>query len=145
VSNVIIVHRVVLQVSHKQAKNLLQLVIRRGYRLSKRDPSSERMHLWYSACQGVIQKIYPTHHPADSLLKSFDQNVSNSERILSVIDNLEDLRETVSSFSEPPVGVTLLQWILRRPLTANLLTLTTGAAAWEGMRRLLSFLFRGGS
>lgn len=147
--NVIVMQRAVLRVSYGHAEKRLNAVIRRGRRLAdfargsmafRPDELQEDGSAWYGACLAALKEIYPTTAQADVIHRAWSYGQSWPVRLQDVIDQLENMRDTVHDFAEPSTGVTILQWVLRRPMAVKTLDGLTGAAAWEILRRLMEWL-----
>jgi len=150
--NVVVMRQLVLKVSRNQAEKRLTSLIGRGRRLAdlakgpwefRSEGDLPRLwNLWYTACLVALREIYPSDDPADLIHRASEKACSWPAKVQTVVDVLENLRDTVHRSAEPPVGVTLLQWVLRRPAAEKSLSLLTGAGAWEILRRLIEWAGR---
>jgi hypothetical protein len=151
-TSVVFVKQAVLKVSHKQAEKRLDALVGRWRKLVDlaKGPSQFRSEgdlprlwsLWYNASLVALPEIYPTDDQADLLHRAAEKANSWPAKVQIVLDFLENLRDTVRQYGEPPVGVTLLQWVLKRPAAEKTLNLLTGAGAWEILRRLIEWASR---
>jgi hypothetical protein len=152
VSVVLVVRTAVLKIPRKEARKRLNTLIDRGRRLADlaKGPWELRSegdlprfwNLWYNACLVALREIYPSDEPADLIHRAAERAKSWPMKVQVVVDFLENLRDTLHQDGEPPVGVTILQWVLKRPAAEKTLSLLTGAGAWEILRRLIEWVGR---